>query len=81
MKIKVKVWVLSYASVLSDGELFVDTLGVYDNHDDATSALKDNVRTDINDGDEAELWNIGDDNAEYKDDMSCEYKAYSIKEL
>ena len=47
MTINIKVFALSYASVDSDSNLCVDTIGVYDSVESAEKALKDNVTEDI----------------------------------
>ena len=66
MKINIKVFALSYASV-SDGNLYVDTIGVYDSFESAKKALNDCVAEDIECGDYKKNWN--------------ERKEYLIKEL
>lgn len=79
MKIDVKFWVLSYASIDSDDDLFVDTIGTFDSYDAAKEAMRENVEQDIADGDDEDKWEIEGNQAKYNDDFSNSYKAYSIK--
>ena len=51
MDINVKVWVLSYASIDSDDDLFVEAIGVFDSYESAEKSLKWNVSQEIEDGD------------------------------
>ena len=81
MKINIKVFALSYASVDSDGNLYVDTIGVYDSVESAEKALKDCVAEDIECGDPKKYWKIGERKAEYVDFFSNAQKQYFIKEL
>lgn len=81
MKINIKVFALSYASV-SDSNLYVNTIGVYDSVESAEKALKDCVAEDIEcGGDKKENWKIVERKAEYVDFFSNEHKQYLIKEL
>ena len=81
MKINIKVFALSYASVDSDGNLYVDTIGVYDSFESAKKALNDCVAEDIECGDPKKYWKIGERKAEYVDFFSNAQKQYFIKEL
>ena len=81
MTINIKVFALSYASVDSDSNLCVDTIGVYDSVESAEKALKDCVAEDIECGDPKENWKIEERKAEYVDFFSNERKQYLIKEL
>ena len=81
MNINVKVWILSYASIDSDYDLFVEAIGVFDSYESAEKALKWNVSQDIEDGDDKDKWKINGNQAKYCDDFATEYKAYSIKAL
>lgn len=81
MKININVFALSYASVDSDGNLYVDTIGVYDSVESAEKALKDCVAEDIECGDPKEYWKVGERIAEYVDFFSNAQKQYFIKEL
>ena len=81
MKINIKVFVLSYASVDSDSNLHLNTLGVYDSLESAEKALKDCVAEDIECGDQKENWKIVERKAEYVDFFSNEKKQYLIREL
>ena len=80
MKINVKVFALSYASV-SDGNLYVDTIGVYDSFESAKKALNDCVAEDIECGDSKKNWKVLDRKAEYENVFANERKEYLIKEL
>ena len=60
MKIKIQLWALSYASIDSDDELYTATIGLYESSDDAFKAMKDNVSSDIKDGDIEDKWKIND---------------------
>lgn len=79
MKINIKVFALSYASVDSDGNLYVDTIGVYDSFESAKKALNDCVAEDIECGDKN--WKVLERKAEYEDVFANERKEYLIKEL
>lgn len=79
MKIRIHLWTLSYASIDNDGELFVDTLGLYETKADAVKAMEDNVSQDIEDGDDKDKWDINGNQATYVDDFSNTNKQYSIK--
>ena len=81
MNINVKVWILSYASIDSDDDLFVEAIGVFDSYESAEKALKWNVSQDIEDGDDKDKWKINGNQAKYCDDFATEYKTYSIKAL
>ena len=81
MKINIKVFALSYASVDSDSNLYLNTIGVYDSVESAEKALKDFVAEDIECGDPKENWKIVERKAEYVDFFSNEKKQYLIKEL
>lgn len=81
MKIKIQLWALSYASIDSDDELYTATIGLYDSKDDAFKAMKDNVSSDIKDGDIEDKWKINDKTADYVDDFSNTRKSYRINSL
>ena len=81
MKINIKVFALSYASVDSDSNLYVNTIGVYDSVESAEKALKDCVAEDIECGDPKEYWKVGERKAEYENVFANERKEYLIKEL
>lgn len=81
MKIEITLYALSYASVLSDGELYTDTIGIYDKYELAEQAMNDNVNDDIQDGDDEDCWGVNGNCATYDNDMTCEHKMYSIKEF
>lgn len=81
MKINIKVFALSYASVDSDGNLYVDTIGVYDSFESAKKALNDCVAEDIECGDSKKNWKVVERKAEYVDFFSNAQKQYFIKEL
>ena len=81
MKINIKVFALSYASVDSDSNLYVNTIGVYDSVESAEKALKDCVAEDIECGDKKENWKIVERKAEYENVFANERKEYLIKEL
>ena len=81
MKIKIQLWALSYASIDSDDELYTATIGLYESSDDAFKAMKDNVSSDIKDGDIEDKWKINDKNADYVDDFSNTRKSYRINSL
>ena len=78
---KIKIWALSYASIDSDDELYTATIGLYDSEEDAFKAMKDNVSTDIKDGDIEDKWKINDKTADYVDDFSNTRKSYRINSL
>lgn len=78
---KIKIWALSYASIDSDDELYTATIGLYDSEEDAFKAMKDNVSTDIKDGDIEDKWKINDKTADYIDDFSNTRKSYRINSL
>lgn len=80
MKINIKVFALSYASV-SDGNLYVDTIGVYDSFESAQKALNDCVAEDIECGDSKKNWKVVERKAEYENVFANERKEYLIKEL
>ena len=80
MKINIKVFALSYASV-SDGNLYVDTIGVYDSFESAKKALNDCVAEDIECGYSKKNWKVVERKAEYEDVFANERKEYLIKEL
>ena len=75
------VWALSYASIDSDDELYVDTIGTFDTYESAEKAMKDNISQDIKDGDDEDKWEINGNEAKYVNDFSNEYKEYKIKAL
>ena len=81
MKIKIQLWALSYASIDSDDELYTATIGLYESSDDAFKAMKDNVSSDIKDGDIEDKWKINDKTADYVDDLSNTRKSYRINSL
>lgn len=81
MKIKIQLWALSYASIESDDELYTATIGLYDSEEDAFKAMKDNVSSDIKDGDIEDKWKINDKTADYVDDFSNTRKSYRINSL
>ena len=81
MKIKIQLWALSYASIYSDDELYTATIGLYESRDDAFKAMKDNVSSDIKDGDIEDKWKINDKTADYVDDFSNTRKSYRINSL
>ena len=81
MKIKIQLWALSYASIDSDDELYTATIGLYESSDDAFKAMKDNVSSDIKDGDIEDKWKINDKTADYVDDFSMTRKSYRINSL
>ena len=81
MKIKIQLWALSYASIDSDDELYVETIGLYKSKDEAVNAMKDNVSSDIEDGDIEDKWKINDKTANYVDDFSMTRKSYRINSL
>ena len=78
---KIKIWALSYASIDSDDELYTATIGLYESSDDAFKAMKDNVSSDIKDGDIEDKWKINDKTADYVDDFSNTRKSYRINSL
>ena len=81
MKINIKVFFFFYASVDSDGNLYVDTIGVYDSFESAKKALNDCVAEDIECGDSKKNWKVLDRKAEYENVFANERKEYLIKEL
>ena len=81
MKIKIQLWALSYASIDSDDELYTATIGLYKSKDEAVNAMKDNVSSDIEDGDIEDKWKINDKTANYVDDFSMTRKSYRINSL
>lgn len=81
MKIKIQLWALSYASIDSDDELYTATIGLYESSNDAFKAMKDNVSSDIKDGDIEDKWKINDKAADYVDDFSNTRKSYRINSL
>ena len=81
MEIKIQLWALSYASIDSDDELYTATIGLYESSDDAFKAMKDNVSSDIKDGDIEDKWKINDKTADYVDDFSNTRKSYRINSL
>ena len=81
MKIKIQLWALSYASIESDDELYTATIGLYDSEEDAFKARKDNVSSDIKDGDIEDKWKINDKTADYVDDFSNTRTSYRINSL
>ena len=78
---KIKIWALSYASIDSDDELYTATIGLYDNKDDAFKAMKDNISSDIKDGDFEDNWYIHDETADYVEAFSMTRKSYRINSL
>ena len=81
MEIKIQLWALSYASIDSDDELYVETICLYKSKDEAVNAMKDNVSSDIEDGDIEDKWKINDKTANYVDDFSNTRKSYRIISL
>lgn len=81
MKININIWALLYASIDSDDELYVDTIGTFDTYESAEKAMKDNISQDIKYGDDKDKWSIDGNKAKYVNDFSNEYKAYKIKSL
>lgn len=81
MEIKIQLWALSYASIDSDDDLYVATIGLYKSKDEAVNAMKDNVSSDIEDGDIEDKWKINDMTADYVDDFSNTRKSYRIISL
>lgn len=81
MEIKIQLWALSYASIDSDDDLYVATIGLYKSKDEAVNAMKDNVSSDIEDGDIEDKWKINDKMADYVDDFSNTRKSYRIISL
>ena len=74
-------FVLLYASMTSEDELFVDAIGSYPTMEDAQKAMKENINDDINDGYDKEDWQIAQDQANYGNVIGLEYKAYRIKKM
>lgn len=81
MKININIWALLYASIDSDDELYVDTIGTFDTYESAEKAMKDNISQDIKYGDDKDKWKIDGNKAKYVNDFSNEYKAYKINAL
>ena len=81
MKIKIQLWALSYASIDSDDNLYTETIGLYESKDDAFKAMKDNISSDIKDGDIEDNWKINGNTADYVDDFSMTRKSYRINSL
>jgi hypothetical protein len=81
MKIKIQLWALSYASIDFDDELYTETIGLYESKDDAFKAMKDNISSDIKDGDIEDNWKINGNTADYVDDFSMTRKSYRINSL
>ena len=81
MKIKIQLWALSYASIDSDDNLYTETIGLYESKDDAFKAMKDNISSDIKDGDFEDNWKINGNTADYVDDFSITRKSYRINSL
>lgn len=81
MKININIWALLYASIDSDDELYVDTIGTFDTYESAEKAMKDNISQDIEYGDDKDKWKIDGNKAKYVNDFSNEYKAYKINAL
>ena len=52
MKINITIYALLYASIDSDDELYVDTIGTFDTYESAEKARKDNISQDIEFGEE-----------------------------
>ena len=75
---KIKIWALSYASIDSDDELYTATIGLYDSKDDAFKAMKDNISSDIKDGDFEDNWYIHDETADYVEAFSMTRKSYEL---
>ena len=78
---KIKIWALSYASIDSDDELYTATNGLYDSKVDALTAMKDNISSDIKDGDFEDNWYIHDETADYVEAFSMTRKSYRINSL
>ena len=78
---KIKIWALSYASIDSDDELYTATIGLYNSKDDAFKAMKDNISSDIKDGDFEDNWYIHDETADYVEAFSMTRKSYRINSL
>lgn len=78
---KIKIWALSYASIDSDNDLYTETIGLYESKDDAFKAMKDNVSSDIKDGDFEDNWHIHDETADYVEAFSMTRKSYRINSL
>lgn len=74
-------FVLLYASMTSENELFVDEIGSYPTLEDAQKAMNDEVEDDVNDGYSKENWTITSTQADYNDAFGEEVKSYKIKEL
>ena len=81
MEIKIQLWALSYASIDSDDELYVATIGLYKSKDEAVNAMKDNISSDIMYGDFEDNWKINGNTADYVDDFSITRKSYRINSL
>ena len=81
MKIKIQLWALSYASIDSDDNLHTETIGLYESKDDAFKAMKDNISSDIKDGDFEDNWYIHDETADYVEAFSMTRKSYRINSL
>ena len=78
MEIKIQLWALSYASIDSDDELYVETIGLYKSKDEAVNAMNYNVSSDIKDGDIEDNWKINGNTADYVDDFSMTRKSYEL---
>ena len=78
---KKEYFVLLYASMTSEDELFVDAIGSYATMEDAQKAMKENINDDINDGYDKEDWEIAQDQANYGNVIGLEHKAYRIKKM
>ena len=78
---KIKIWALSYASIDSDDELYVATIGLYKSKDEAVNAMKDNISSDIMYGDFEDNWYIHDETADYVEAFSMTRKSYRINSL
>lgn len=79
MKTDIKIYALSYASFSGeDSELYTCTIGAYGTYEEAEEAMKQNVKEDIEGGDDEDNWDVNGNQATYSDDFSNEYKAYSI---
>ena len=74
-------FVLLYASITSENELFVDGIGSYPTLEDAQKAMNDEVEDDVNDGYSKENWSLTSTQADYNDAFGEEVKSYKIKEL
>ena len=74
-------FVLLYASMTSEDELFVDAIGSYPTMEDAQKTMEENINDDINDGYDKEDWEIAQDQANYGNVIGLEYKAYRIKKM